>query len=105
MNEQEGTASITIMNRTLEIQCPPEKRRALKQAEKYINDNIEVIKNKSQCFNYDEILIMTMLNITYELQSDLTRHKSRQTQTRTQLETLHEKTVTALQKTELVEIS
>lgn len=67
MNSSNNSVAITIMGRTYQIKCPPEETVRLHEAAKQVDMQMRKMSQSAQVGNTERLLIITALNIAYEL--------------------------------------
>jgi cell division protein ZapA len=61
------TVTVKILNRSYQVNCPPEAESELQQSAEYLTQKIMEIQSKSRLVNMEHLAIMAALNITHEL--------------------------------------
>ena len=61
------TVTVKILNRSYQINCPPEAETELHQSAEYLNQKMAEIQTKARLVNTEHLAIMAALNITHEL--------------------------------------
>lgn len=59
--------TITVLGREYQIGCPPDEEDALRRAARYLDQQMEQMKNRSASLGYDKIAVLAALNITHDL--------------------------------------
>jgi Uncharacterized protein conserved in bacteria len=61
------SVTITILGREYQISCPPEEEEALRKSARYLDKQMEQVKNRGSSLGYEKIAVLAALNITHEL--------------------------------------
>lgn len=61
------TVTVKILNRSYQINCPPEAESELHQSAEYLTQKMLEIQKKARLVNAEHLAIMAALNITHEL--------------------------------------
>ena len=63
-----ATPSITIsvLGRDYQIACPPDEEESLRRAARYLDQQMEQMKNRSASLGYEKIAVLAALNITHD---------------------------------------
>lgn len=72
----EQPVDIQIFGRTLRINCPEEKRAELKQAAKYLEKQLQELKERSKISNLEQLLFISALNICYDLNQEKSKFQN-----------------------------
>lgn len=59
--------SVTILDREFQFACPPEERKALKEAAQHLDERMRKIKGEGRLMALERIAVMTALNLSDEL--------------------------------------
>lgn len=59
--------SVTILDREYQFACPPEERKALREAADYLHERMLSIKGEGRLMALERIAVMTALNLSDEL--------------------------------------
>ncbi|AFA41163.1 protein that localizes to the cytokinetic ring [Wigglesworthia glossinidia endosymbiont of Glossina morsitans morsitans (Yale colony)] len=66
----EQPVDIQIFGRTLRINCPEEKRAELNRAAKYLEKQLQELKERTKISNVEQLLFISALNICYDLNQE-----------------------------------
>jgi len=66
-NAEENILSITIMDRSYKIKCPPDQAQELQESAHYVNEQMKKIQRSTNINNTERVAIVTALNICHEL--------------------------------------
>ncbi len=69
MSGQDNMVSISIMDRSYNIKCPPEQAQALYKAAHYLDAQMRKVKQSASGSMTDSIAVVAALNISHELMS------------------------------------
>ena len=58
--------TITILGRDYQIACPPEEEEALRRSVRYLDQQMEQMRNRRASLPYDKIAVLAALNITHD---------------------------------------
>lgn len=58
--------NITLLGRDYQIACPPEEEEALRRSVRYLDQQMEQMRNRSAALSYDKIAVLVALNITHD---------------------------------------
>ncbi|HTQ99178.1 MAG TPA: cell division protein ZapA [Candidatus Acidoferrum sp.] len=58
--------SISVMGREYQIACPPEEEEALRRAARYLDQQMEQMRNRSASLGYEKIAVLAALNVTHD---------------------------------------
>lgn len=58
--------TITILGRDYQIACPPEEEEALRRSARYLDQQMEQMRNRSASLPYDKIAVLAALNVTHD---------------------------------------
>lgn len=67
MNSADHVATITILDRSFQIKCPPEEMAQLQESVNYLNAEIRKIHQPGQPKNMERLVLVAALNIVHEL--------------------------------------
>ncbi|MDF1796883.1 MAG: cell division protein ZapA [Coxiellaceae bacterium] len=67
MSGQDSMVSITVMDRSYSIKCPPEQAQALYKAANYLDAQMRKVKQSANKSTADSVAIVAALNISHEL--------------------------------------
>ena len=59
--------SVTILDREFQFACPPDQRKALEEAARYLDERMRTIKGEGRLMALERIAMMTALNLSDEL--------------------------------------
>jgi len=59
--------SVTILDREFQFACPPDERKALKEAAQHLDERMRIIKGEGRLMALERIAVMTALNLSDEL--------------------------------------
>ena len=62
-----GSVNIMILGRDYQISCPPEEEEALRKSARYLDQQMEQVKNRGSSLGYEKIAVLAALNITHDL--------------------------------------
>ena len=60
-------ASVSIANKEYTLTCPVEKLDALKEAAKYLDSQIKIVKSTGKTTDHEKSLVIAALQISFEL--------------------------------------
>ncbi|MDF1655528.1 MAG: cell division protein ZapA [Coxiellaceae bacterium] len=69
MSGQENMVSITVMDRSYSIKCPPEQAQALYKAANYLDAQMRKLRQSASNSTSDSLAVVAALNISHELMS------------------------------------
>uniref|UniRef100_A0A1A9UKC5 Cell division protein ZapA n=1 Tax=Glossina austeni TaxID=7395 RepID=A0A1A9UKC5_GLOAU len=72
----EQPVDIQIFGRTLRINCPEEKREELNRAAKYLERQLQELKERTKISNLEQLLFISALNICYDLNQEKSKFKN-----------------------------
>lgn len=58
--------TISVLGRDYQIACPPEEEESLRRAARYLDQQMETMRNRSASLGYEKIAILAALNITHD---------------------------------------
>ncbi|MES2604038.1 MAG: cell division protein ZapA [Pseudomonadota bacterium] len=58
--------TIAVLGRDYMIACPPEEEESLRRAARYLDQQMEQMKNRSASLTYEKIAVLAALNITHD---------------------------------------
>ena len=58
--------TISVLGRDYQIACPPEEEESLRRAARYLDQQMENMRNRSASLGYEKIAILAALNITHD---------------------------------------
>ena len=61
--------TISILGRDYQIACPPEEEESLRKSGRYLDQQMEQLRNRSASLGYEKIAVLAALNITHEMLS------------------------------------
>ncbi|MEY3182788.1 MAG: hypothetical protein RLZ35_773 [Pseudomonadota bacterium] len=64
---EQKTVTVKILNRSYQINCPPEAESELHQSADYLNEKMAEIQAKARLVNTEHLAVLAALNITHEL--------------------------------------
>ncbi|ANF17139.1 hypothetical protein XW81_01885 [Buchnera aphidicola (Schlechtendalia chinensis)] len=67
---------IKIFGQFLKVNCPNELRNDLKVAANYLNKRLQDLKVKTGVSNIEQLVLVTALNISYELEKEKIKIKN-----------------------------
>lgn len=67
MSNADHVATITILDRSFQIKCPPEEVAQLQESANYLNAEIRKIHQPGQPKNMERLVLVAALNIVHEL--------------------------------------
>lgn len=67
MSDAANTVSVTILDKSFKIKCPPEKIAELKESAQYLDTKMREISQGGKLLSLDRISVIAALNITHEL--------------------------------------
>lgn len=94
----EESVTINILNRNFQAVCSPEKAPELMRAANYLDKKAREIKQTGKSLDYDKIIVMAALNLSYELLYDRPFGKKYIEEVNSRLNILQNKVNSALQK-------
>ena len=56
----------SVLGRDYQIACPPEEEESLRRAARYLDQQMEQMKNRSASLGYEKIAVLAALNITHD---------------------------------------
>ena len=62
-----GSVTIHILGREYQIACPPEEEEALRKSARYLDRQMEEVRNRGSSLGYEKIAVLAALNITHDL--------------------------------------
>lgn len=62
-----GSVTIQILGRDYQISCPPEEEDALRKSARYLDQQMEAVKNRGVSLGYEKIAVLAALSITHDL--------------------------------------
>jgi len=62
-----GSVNIMILGREYQISCPPEDEESLRKSARYLDKQMEQVKNRGTSLGYEKIAVLAALNITHDL--------------------------------------
>jgi len=98
---QNKGVNISIMGRDFSVACPPEEQDSLREAARYLDDNMKEIQKTGKIIGTERCAIMAALNITNDL-LQLQKSTAGQENVQTRLENLQERIDEALREAEAV---
>ena len=57
--------TISILGRDYQIACPPEEEDSLRKAARYLDQQMDQMRNRSASLGYEKIAVLAALNITH----------------------------------------
>ena len=74
MNDDKQKVEVSIMGKLYSVLCPRQQQEDLKEAVSFLNNQVEVLKHRTQgtkslevVWNRDNLLAVIALNLSYEL--------------------------------------
>jgi cell division protein ZapA len=61
------SVTILILGREYQISCPVEEEEALRKSARYLDKQMEMVKNRGSSLGYEKIAVLAALNIAHEL--------------------------------------
>jgi cell division protein ZapA len=61
------SVNIVILGREYQISCPPEEEEALRKSARYLDKQMDQVKNRGSSLGYEKIAVLAALNIAHEL--------------------------------------
>lgn len=62
-----NTITVTILDQPYQVACPPEQQEALKDAARYLDEQMRAIRTKGRVLGLERIAVMAALNLSFEL--------------------------------------
>ncbi len=59
--------TISILGRDYQIACPPEEEESLRKSGRYLDQQMEQLRNRSASLGYEKIAVLAALNITHDM--------------------------------------
>ncbi|WP_423063093.1 cell division protein ZapA [Candidiatus Paracoxiella cheracis] len=66
-NAEDNVLSVTIMDRSYKIKCPPEQTQELQESAHYVNEQMKKIQESTNINSTERVAIVAALNICHEL--------------------------------------
>ena len=67
MSDKPITVSAKILSKEYTIACPPEEREALESSVKYVDEQMQEIRNGGKVIGAERIAVMAAINIAHEM--------------------------------------
>ena len=67
MSMADQNVTITILDKTFQIKCPPEEVAQLQESANYLNAEIRKLYQPKHPKNLDQLVLVAALNVTHEL--------------------------------------
>jgi len=64
---KDNTLSVTILDRSYKIKCPPNQAQELQESAHYVDEQMRKVQQASNINSTDRVAIVTALNICHEL--------------------------------------
>ncbi len=64
---QPNTVSVTILDKTYQVACPPDQQADLTSAANYLDSQMRAIRDSGKVIGLERIAVMAALNISHEL--------------------------------------
>jgi cell division protein ZapA len=61
------SVTVLILGREYQISCPLEEEEALRKSARYLDKQMEAVKNRGSSLGYEKIAVLAALNIAHEL--------------------------------------
>ena len=58
--------TISVLGRDYQIACPPEEEESLRKAARYLDQQMEQMRNRSASLGYEKIAVLAALNVTHD---------------------------------------
>ena len=59
--------TISVLGRDYLIACPPDEEESLRRAARYLDQQMEQLRNRSASLGYEKIAVLAALNITHDM--------------------------------------
>lgn len=69
------TVTVSILDKTYQVACPPEEVTALRASADYLDGKMREVKNNAGVLGLDRIAVMAALNIANEFLSEASKGK------------------------------
>ena len=92
------------MGRDYQIACDPDEEDALRQSATYLNKQMEKVKKRGSTLGFEKLVVMTALNISYELLQNTQQADDSESGAQEFLSLLEKKIESALQTSRQFEI-
>ncbi len=92
------------MGRDYQIACDPDEEDALRKSATYLNKQMEKVKKRGSTLGFEKLVVMTALNISYELLQNTQQADDSETGAQEFLSLLEKKIESALQTSRQFEI-
>lgn len=99
-----NSINIKIMGRDYQIACDPDEEDALRQSATYLNKQMEKVKKRGSTLGFEKLVVMTALNISYELLQNTQQADDSESGAQEFLSLLEKKIESALQTSRQFEI-
>lgn len=64
---EENTVTVTIMDKTFKVKCPPERINDLRKSAQFLDEKMKEVGQTSKVLSIDRIAVIAALNIAHEL--------------------------------------
>ena len=96
--------TITVLGRDYQIACPPEEEEALHRSARYLDQQMEQVRNRSASLAYDKIAVLAALNVTHDFLKLSNEANTSETASLRELKQLEKKIDNALVAVRQIEI-
>ncbi len=96
MSESPTTVSVKILDKEYQVACPADEVEALTAAARYLDAQMQQIRDSGKVFGLDRIAVMAALNITNEFLANRNSASSAQSEVNARIEQLNQKVALAL---------
>ena len=96
MSESPTTVSVKILDKEYQVACPADEVEALTAAARYLDAQMQQIRDSGKVFGLDRIAVMAALNIANEYLANRNSANSAQSEVNTRIEQLNQKVALAL---------
>jgi len=104
MSQEVDTVSISILGREYQISCPPDEEEALRKSAKYLDKQMESVKNRGSTLAFEKVAVMAALNICHELLQKSQQVVVSESDSLDRIKALQDKIEAALQSSRQIEI-
>ncbi len=104
MTQEMRSVPIQILGKTYHIRCPRESAEKLQRAANLLDDETLKIRDSNKVVGFDQVLVITALNICHDLLDERDRNKVYETQTAQQIQQMQKRIEEVLTQKEQMEL-
>ena len=91
MSDSPTTVSVKILDKEYQVACPAEQVEALTASARYLDEQMQQIRDSGKVFGLDRIAVMAALNIANEFLANRNSVSSAQSEINNRIEQLNQK--------------